>query len=148
MFSCSGGSNGRESEPFSVILRSPLRASCQQFFEELPHPRKYRADISREPAFFRQCLKRDLPIHWRRNQTGRQIVRSSSLKCQTQGVENSLFIESTRSDQESKVHEVLHPAVLSTPRERVCMDLFGELLLASDHPNARRRDASESQPVA
>ncbi len=62
------GSNGRESEPFSVIpvYRSvrcaspPSRYSCT--------PRKQRGDISREPTLFRQRLKRDLPIRWRRKQ--------------------------------------------------------------------------------
>src|ERR1041384_3060501 len=35
MFSFSGGSNGRGSEPFPVILRSPLCATCQHFFHFL-----------------------------------------------------------------------------------------------------------------
>ena len=36
MFSCSAGSNGRNSEPFSVIPRSPLRALCSHFVEKTP----------------------------------------------------------------------------------------------------------------
>src|SRR5271157_3010211 len=92
---CSGGSNGRDSEPFSVIPRSPLRTTCQHFLEILLYARKHRGDISWEPAFFHQGLKRDLPIRWRRNQTPRQIVCSSSLKRQTQGVQDSLFIHAS-----------------------------------------------------
>src|ERR1035438_5400653 len=63
----------------------------------LLYARKHRGDISWEPAVFRQGLKRDLPIRWRRNQTPRQIVCSSSLKRQTQGVQDPLFIQFSRS---------------------------------------------------
>ena len=52
-----------------LVPRSPLRATCQHFLEILLYARKHRGDISWEPAFFRQGLKRDLPIRWRRNQT-------------------------------------------------------------------------------
>jgi len=74
-------------------------------------------------------------------------VRAAPLKREPQCFESSLIIESTRSDQEGEVQEVLHAAVLRLPRERVCVDLFGELLLASDHANAGRRDSRETQPV-
>src|ERR1017187_388145 len=118
MFSCSGGSNERDSEPFSVIPRSPLSALCQHFFEMHPYLRKYRGNICREPAFLRQSAKRDLPIRWRRNQSRGQIVRSSSLKGQTQCVQNPPLIQPTRPNQESHVHQVLHSAVRCVPRER------------------------------
>ncbi len=148
IFSCSGGSNGRDSEPFSVIPRSPLRATCQHFLEILLYARKHRGDISWEPAFFRQGLKRDLPIRCRPNQTPRQIVCSSSLKRQTQGVQDLLCLsrppDLIRRARSTKSFTL---AVRSVPRERVSMNLFSELLLASDHPDARRFDASESQPV-
>src|ERR1039458_4212500 len=44
-----------------LVPRSPLRATCQHFLEILLYARKHRGDISWEPAFFRQGLKRDLP---------------------------------------------------------------------------------------
>ena len=49
-----------DSEPFSVIRRSSLRALCQHFFDELLHTRKHPSDVSREPAFLGQGVKRDL----------------------------------------------------------------------------------------
>src|ERR1700685_3968425 len=93
-FSCSGGSNERESEPFSVIRRSPLCALCQHPFDELLNRRKHRSDICREAAFLGQGMKRDLPICWRRNQA-RQIVCSSSLEGQTQSFQNATLIQIT-----------------------------------------------------
>src|SRR5215471_9625317 len=94
IFSCSGGSNGRESEPFSVIPRSPLRALCQHLFEELLNPRKHRSDICWKTAFRGQGLKRGLPIGWRRNQA-RKIVCPSSLEGQTQSFQNATLIQLT-----------------------------------------------------
>src|SRR6516225_4729116 len=56
-------------------------------------------------------------------------------------------IQPTRLYQESHVYEVFPSAVRRTARQRVGMELFGDLLLAGDHPNLRRLDPSESQPV-
>ena len=72
---------------------------------------------------------------------------SSSLEGKTQGLQNPLLIQTTRSDQKSQVHQVLHSTVRSVPRERVGVNLLGELLFARDRPNPRRFDAGESQPV-
>jgi hypothetical protein len=43
--------------------------------------------------------------------------------------------------------EVFHSAVRRAARKRVGVELFGEQLLAGDHPNLGTLDASESQPV-
>src|SRR6516165_1724423 len=64
-----------------------------------------------------------------------------------QRVRNPPPIQPTRLYQESHVYKVFHSAVRRTARQRVGVELFGELLLAGDHPNLRRLDASESQPV-
>src|ERR1035441_8064358 len=101
MFSCSGGSNERDSEPFSVIPRSPLCALCQHFFEMLLYLRKYRGNICREPAFLRQSAKGYLQIRGRRNQPRGQIVLSSSLKGQTQCAKNPPLTQPPRRNQES-----------------------------------------------
>src|SRR5215469_660778 len=111
MFSCSGGSNGRDSEPFSVIPHSPLVALCSHFVEKLLYFRKHRGEIAREPAFLRQSSKRHLPIRRRWNQTRRQLVCASSLKCQIQHGRNPPLIQPTRANQESHVYQILHPAV-------------------------------------
>src|SRR5580704_1294590 len=118
----SGGSNGRGSEPFSVIPRLPLCPLRQDSFEEFLYPRKHHGDLCRESAFRGQSVKRDLPICRRRDQTRRQIVRSSPLEGQTQCVHNPLFIQSARSNQESDVYQVLHSAVRRIPRERVSVN--------------------------
>src|SRR5271169_6421084 len=103
IFSCSGGSNGRDSEPFSLIRHLPLCARCPHFFEKLLYRRKYGGDICREAALLRESAKRNLPIRLRRNQSSRQIVRSSSLEGQTQGIQNPPLVQSPRPDQESQV---------------------------------------------
>ena len=75
--------NGRDAESFQAIQRLPLREPSQHFFKELLYASKHHGDISREPTLFRQCLERDLPICWRREQIRRQLVCFSSLKGQT-----------------------------------------------------------------
>ncbi len=111
------------------------------------HRREHFGDIVRQPAFSSQGLKRSLPIRRRRRQLGLQLVCPSSVEGQPQGNQNPLLIQFTRSNQESQVHQVLHPAVRGVARKRIGMDLLSELLFAGNHLSAHRFDSSEPQPV-
>jgi hypothetical protein len=56
-----------DSEPFSVIPRSPLGVLRLEFIEKTPPFRKHHGEIVWKPAFLRQGTKRGVPIRWRRN---------------------------------------------------------------------------------